>query len=388
MDSAAAKDEHILRHFIQETCGDCDQNLIRIGGNLYTLHCAATCIKRDSARTSELTSDIDHNNRNFKDDNTSSVSSMSPTCSVEEVYIKIEPREENEQPIVVEVVQNDQKSPHNSSETVAKLHVEKQLKCIEKPKQAKRSNKNELPECDVCGKMLANKSSLRRHKIVVHSSRGSIFCKICTRVFSTDQELLKHKSECILKRPNYDPALEHISFECYICKATFKTKRRIVEHIRFKHDPNVKTFKCELCGRKFFGKWLLNSHLNRIHLNIKKFVCSVCGAAFTTKYRLKTHENQHTGNTPFVCTYESCRKQFKSRSARESHMRIHIGKKPYRCNIHDCNERFIDSIVLKRHKQTVHGIFINKFVCNECDGIFPTKASLKSHDCNPFIIEW
>ncbi|XP_055296964.1 zinc finger protein 160-like [Sitodiplosis mosellana] len=44
--SAAAKDDHTLEHFAQETCADCNQNLIRIGANLYTLHDTVTCIKR------------------------------------------------------------------------------------------------------------------------------------------------------------------------------------------------------------------------------------------------------------------------------------------------------------------------------------------------------
>ncbi|XP_055296965.1 zinc finger protein 845-like [Sitodiplosis mosellana] len=43
---AADKDDHTLEHFAQETCADCNQNLIRIGADLYTLHDTVTCIKR------------------------------------------------------------------------------------------------------------------------------------------------------------------------------------------------------------------------------------------------------------------------------------------------------------------------------------------------------
>lgn len=42
-DTAAAKDDHVLEHFAQETCVDCNRNLIRIGGSLYTKHDAAIC---------------------------------------------------------------------------------------------------------------------------------------------------------------------------------------------------------------------------------------------------------------------------------------------------------------------------------------------------------
>lgn len=45
-DSAAHKDNHVLEHFVRETCTECDEDLIRIGGYLYVRHNEATCIKR------------------------------------------------------------------------------------------------------------------------------------------------------------------------------------------------------------------------------------------------------------------------------------------------------------------------------------------------------
>lgn len=80
-ESSAAKDEHILEHFARETCNDCHQDLIRIGGNLYVLHNGATCIK-----------EYDYDNENYYDD----VSSKLATVLVEEgTYVKGEP---NDQP--------------------------------------------------------------------------------------------------------------------------------------------------------------------------------------------------------------------------------------------------------------------------------------------------
>lgn len=45
-DSASDKDDHLLKHFIRETCTECNQNLIQIGRCLYVQHNEATCIKR------------------------------------------------------------------------------------------------------------------------------------------------------------------------------------------------------------------------------------------------------------------------------------------------------------------------------------------------------
>lgn len=48
-DSATEKDDHILEHFAQVTCTECNQNLIRIGEYLYIRHDEVTCIKKISA---------------------------------------------------------------------------------------------------------------------------------------------------------------------------------------------------------------------------------------------------------------------------------------------------------------------------------------------------
>lgn len=44
-DTAFDKDDHILQHFIHETCLKCNLDLIRIGGKLYAEHNTTTCIK-------------------------------------------------------------------------------------------------------------------------------------------------------------------------------------------------------------------------------------------------------------------------------------------------------------------------------------------------------
>lgn len=53
--NAVEKYEHILEHFAEEVCTDCNQNLIRIGGNLYIKHNEVTCIKRGNANLDSST---------------------------------------------------------------------------------------------------------------------------------------------------------------------------------------------------------------------------------------------------------------------------------------------------------------------------------------------
>lgn len=238
---------------------------------------------------------------------------------------------------------------------------------------------NDQIECGICFNIFSNKGSLRQHEITVHGTRGDHFCKRCARVFKTALEMKRHRTECILKRRNTDPQIEQITFECYLCKAPFKTKRKIQYHMKWKHGPSADKFQCDRCGLEFFAQWILNMHQNRAHLNVHKYVCSFCGKTFKTRDQFKSHMNLHTGDKTFKCTHDGCDKTFRTRSSRDSHNRIHTGYKPYQCKYNECGERFTYSIGLKRHKEYAHGIFIKKFPCNACNEIYPSKYLLKKH---------
>lgn len=54
--------------------------------------------------------------------------------------------------------------------------------------------------CNICGIILANPRILSRHKVSMHSSPGTIFCRTCVKKFKTVEELNAHKPECRMKR--------------------------------------------------------------------------------------------------------------------------------------------------------------------------------------------
>lgn len=71
--------------------------------------------------------------------------------------------------------------------SVNELNVHR-TKCILK--------KNVVHPCNICGRILANSSSLRKHKISLHSPPGTLFCKTCFKKFKTAEELRVHILEC------------------------------------------------------------------------------------------------------------------------------------------------------------------------------------------------
>ena len=52
----------------------------------------------------------------------------------------------------------------------------------------------------------------------------------------------------------------------------------------------MKDHVCKQCGKAYFDKNALNSHINVIHLNLREFICEQCGDTFGRKQSLKAHE--------------------------------------------------------------------------------------------------
>lgn len=55
----------------------------------------------------------------------------------------------------------------------------------------------------------------------------------------------------------------------------------------------------------------------------KLFVCDECGKDFNRRYNLKIHLRVHTGETPYLCPKEGCKKKFMWRSSLLHHTRLH-----------------------------------------------------------------
>lgn len=61
------------------------------------------------------------------------------------------------------------------------------------------------------------------------------------------------------------------------------------------------------------------------------FRCQICPYRSKDSSQLTVHLRSHTGDSPFVCPYESCSTSFKTNSDLKRHIRIHTGEKPYKC---------------------------------------------------------
>ena len=87
--------------------------------------------------------------------------------------------------------------------------------------------------------------------------------------------------------------------------------------------PYVCTF--ENCKKEFKAYGHLSDHLKR-HYNIRPFECEVCKATFSRRNTLKTHSMVHTGEKPHMCPYVGCEKRFSEKGNMKTHYKTHLKK--------------------------------------------------------------
>lgn len=308
-----SKNAHVLEHFVTEICSRCEQTLIRIGDYLYVMHSKLTCIKpeRELGERKELCFANEINPVN-----------QLKYSSFHEIESKAEIIEDGKQ--LKSQLEGEKRHHTSAIKSVANKKATKGNGSMKNEKSGRgiEVSRSEFQtktfECDICNQKIKTKNSLKKHQIRMHFF-GTIFCKICTVKFASDDELIGHKVDCILRtrrrliKCDYDGCKEFYKhraahylarhserqFECDICQAKFKSKLQINLHILSLHDPNGKHFKCDLCEKSFVKKSLVRRHQEQTHLKIRNFMCSVCGRAFLSKYHLNVHNYQHTGEKPY-----------------------------------------------------------------------------------------
>jgi hypothetical protein len=87
------------------------------------------------------------------------------------------------------------------------------------------------------------------------------------------------------------------------------TKRR--KNAKRVERKNVKRIQCDQCSKSFNHASSLIYHRLSVHDKTKNFICNICGRAFAHKQLLNNHLYVHADEKYFVC--ETCPAKFKSR---------------------------------------------------------------------------
>ncbi|XP_016887286.1 zinc finger protein 708-like isoform X2 [Cynoglossus semilaevis] len=317
----------------------------------------------------------------------------------------------------LERVNNDLNSQHAPEATSVKLEMETIM-------------------CDVCGKVMKNKSSLARHSFI-HTGKKPFACHLCDLRFNRRDNLQHHLSKL---HPNGVARLEKQravqAWLCAVCGKTFSCRSRLKAH-EIIHS-GVKPYRCDLCSKAYMRTNDLEHHKKIVHVEGGKeprpslLLCDFCGKEFKCRSQLHLHLQTHTGERPHLCdicgrkfarphqlkrhkilihsnqvigeenlasdssyTCSVCGKRLKSEAHLMAHSHVHTDDRPHRCSI--CLRSFQRVTWLKQHHMRVHlkvrvcdaargGGRIRKstsqtkaFPCPVCCKVFKFKSLLESH---------
>lgn len=178
-------------------------------------------------------------------------------------------------------------------------------------------------ECEVCGAIYTNRSSLRSH-------------------------LKKHSGQ-IIKR-----------HQCTHCPYSTQYGKNLAKHIESNHmGAEDCKFRCDSCSMSFPSEPTLRNH-EQTHGTMSNYQCEECGRMFKTKLRLKYHADIHNPRKPYICDVEGCDRAFRTPKYLKNHRDEfhHMQPKQYFCPVEGCTLVFHRKTHLKRHVANHDGTLI------------------------------
>ena len=127
--------------------------------------------------------------------------------------------------------------------------------------------------------------------------------------------------------------------------------------------------------------------------------CQICTYRAKDASQLTVHLRTHTGDCPFICSFEGCSSSFKTKSDLKRHLRVHTGEKPFKCNLcsYKCAIKCKEicciksknlllltvhafSANLRNHMRVNHKDCAEVFKCRLCDFSTAEKVQLRTHE--------
>ena len=221
-------------------------------------------------------------------------------------------------------------------------------------------NKREHP-CEVCDKRFNTKADLKVH-MQIHEGLKRFSCEVCGKAFNRIDNLTRHVKIHVNDRAH----------KCITCGKGFNTRFNLKMHMKMHEGPKARIFACEYCGKSFYRRGALMEHIRRC-LNLKTYKCKLCGKGFNNISGLNSHAAVHLTSKNFTC--ELCGKAFKRLLNMKNHMKVHLNEKQYKCKI--CGKGCNTSSQLSMHKK-MHTIGTN-YSCEICGKGFKYRHSWKNH---------
>ncbi|XP_076620715.1 uncharacterized protein LOC143341634 isoform X2 [Colletes latitarsis] len=337
--------------------------------------------KKTVTKISDLQNEEEYNDHDYMESTESQGADMEVKYS--QIMINRDEQDSQEMEGIEERLEEEEEPPCENETVILKVEDIPETSNAEERKRIKRSKVAAKIEtfvgqlvardgstytCLVCtnedDKAVGDAKSIIAHMKNVHETRLYI-CDICGDDFRKRNELSVHLDDHVAK--------EEGDFQCEICNRIFSNLRLFRIHKRI-HYPQVKSWPCETCGKRYSSRNLLEEHINT-HTGVRPYVCENCGKDFASKYTYKAHVKTHEIRPrPYECS--QCNKTFLSQQNLNQHERTHNGVKEYIC--HQCGKAFGSP-----HNLEVHNIVhtgYKPYICRMCGKAFARKAEIRDHE--------
>ncbi|KAK7449144.1 hypothetical protein BaRGS_00040053, partial [Batillaria attramentaria] len=222
----------------------------------------------------------------------------------------------------------------------------------------RKRNNLKLAECKYCHRKFCDYTGVSMHVKKFHGDRpdlqhedkehykkGSFPCTQCGKMWPNVASLKAH-----VRTVHLVQGKQHA---CSECPAHFKWTATLKQHVQEVHGGSVKGMSCDVCGKTFYRRSQLNRHMT-IH-RPGEFECTLCGRQFGFLNNLHRHtaivHPQEPAEEKFHCSY--CGKGFFRKAALISHVeKVHFSLFPYNCSV--CKTGFPRAGALEKHMVSEH----------------------------------
>lgn len=149
----------------------------------------------------------------------------------------------------------------------------------------------ELFKCRLCGILFPRKLDYIRHMRDRHPEAHVYQCPRCPILFKTNTKLKYHLNGHKAKTQELSPDEAGLK-RCDLCDQTFCNKEAMLRHVARIHPEmarlKYKLLNCPVCEQLFLSKTYLDDHMKQ-HEPQAQFSCDRCGKAYFCKDSLLTH---------------------------------------------------------------------------------------------------